>query len=174
MDTEKVYVALDFETADTLPDSACALGLAKVRGQQVVDTLYSLIRPPRPQVMFGWVHGLTWNMVKNSPSFADFWPQVRDFLQDAHYLVAHNAGFDKRVLYACCEAAHIAPPPQPFLCTVKGSRRAGRLPSHKLNVVCQHYGIELDHHNAASDALASAKILIRVHEMGVEDEKFRS
>ena len=37
---DPVYVALDFETADYQPDSACAVGLAKVRGGEVVDTLY--------------------------------------------------------------------------------------------------------------------------------------
>ena len=44
---DPVYAALDFETADYQPDSACAVGLAKVRGGEVVDTLYSLLRPPR-------------------------------------------------------------------------------------------------------------------------------
>ena len=33
---DPVYVALDFETADYQPDSACAVGLAKVRGGEVV------------------------------------------------------------------------------------------------------------------------------------------
>ena len=49
---DPVYVALDFETADYQPDSACAVGLAKVRGGEVVDTLYSLIRPPRRRILF--------------------------------------------------------------------------------------------------------------------------
>ena len=48
---DPVYVALDFETADYQPDSACAVGLAKVRGGEVVDTLYSLIRPPRRRAL---------------------------------------------------------------------------------------------------------------------------
>ena len=46
---DPVYVALDFETADYQPDSACAVGLAKVRGGEVVDTLYSLIRHMGPR-----------------------------------------------------------------------------------------------------------------------------
>ena len=61
---DPVYVALDFETADYQPDSACAVGLAKVRGGEVVDTLYSLIRPPRRRVLFTWVHGITWKDVQ--------------------------------------------------------------------------------------------------------------
>ena len=61
---DPVYVALDFETADYQPDSACAVGLAKVRGGEVVDTLYSLIRPPRRRILFTWVHGITWKDVQ--------------------------------------------------------------------------------------------------------------
>lgn len=69
---DPVYVALDFETADYQPDSACAVGLAKVRGGEVVDTLYSLIRPPRRRILFTWVHGITWKDVQDSPTFLEF------------------------------------------------------------------------------------------------------
>jgi DNA polymerase-3 subunit epsilon len=34
--------------------------------------------------------------------------------------------------------------------------------SFKLNSVCNHFGIELDHHRALSDAIASAEIAIRL------------
>ena len=94
---DPVYVALDFETADYQPDSACAVGLAKVRGGEVVDTLYSLIRPPRRRVLFTWVHGITWKDVQDSPTFLEFWPQMASFLQGVTHLVAHNAPFDRRV-----------------------------------------------------------------------------
>ena len=93
---DPVYVALDFETADYQPDSACAVGLAKVRGGEVVDTLYSLIRPPRRRVLFTWVHGITWKDVQGSPTFLEFWPQMASFLQGVTHLVAHNAPFDRR------------------------------------------------------------------------------
>ena len=83
---DPVYVALDFETADYQPDSACAVGLAKVRGGEVVDTLYSLIRPPRRRVLFTWVHGITWKDVQGSPTFLEFWPQMASFLQGVTHL----------------------------------------------------------------------------------------
>lgn len=73
---DPVYAALDFETADYQPDSACAVGLAKVRGGEVVDTLYSLIRPPRRRILFTLVHGITWKDVQDSPTFLEFWPQM--------------------------------------------------------------------------------------------------
>ena len=33
--------------------------------------------------------------------------------------------------------------------------------SHKLNDMCNYYGIELDHHKADSDSRACAEILLR-------------
>lgn len=157
---EAVYAAVDFETADYQPDSACAVGLAKVRDGRVVDTLYSLIRPPRKRVLFTWVHGLTWEDVRESPTFAEFWPQMATFLEDVTHLVAHNAPFDRRVLEACCQANGLPPPAWPFVCTLQASRRQLKLPSHTLAAVCRHCGIPLNHHHAGSDALAAAQILI--------------
>jgi DNA polymerase III epsilon subunit-like protein len=41
------FVAIDFETADHGPDSACAVGLVRVSGAEIVERKYYLIRPPR-------------------------------------------------------------------------------------------------------------------------------
>lgn len=161
------YVALDFETADYGADSACALGLARVSGGRVEDVWYSLIRPPRKRVCFTRIHGLTWDLVKDSPSFVELWPKISDFIADASFLVAHNAPFDRRVLNACCAASGIPAPDLPFVCTLRAARRALSLPSYKLDAVCAHLGIELAHHHAGSDALAAARILLRLRDPGM-------
>ena len=167
---EPVVVALDFETADNGADAACALGMARVRGSRVEDVFYRRIRPPRRRVCYTDIHGITWNMVKNCPSFGELWPECSAFLQGADYLAAHNAPFDRRILWGCCAAAGVAAPAAPFLCTVRGARKGLRLPRNRLNDVCEHLGIELEHHNAASDALASARIYIylRAHGLPLE------
>ena len=131
-----------------------------LRGGEVVDTLYSLIRPPRRRVLFTWVHGITWKDVQDSPTFLEFWPQMASFLQGVTHLVAHNAPFDRRVLEACCQSNGIALPDLPFVCTLRESRRKLKLPSHKLDAVCRYCGIPPDHHHAGSDAIAAARILI--------------
>lgn len=167
---DPVVVALDFETADRGTDSACALGMARVRDGRVEDTLYALIRPPRTRVYFTEIHGLTWAMLRDCPTFAQLWPRFSAFLEGADYLAAHNAGFDRSILYGCCRAAGVVPPATPFLCTVRGARQGLRLPRNRLNDVCAHLGIELDHHNAASDALAAARIYLHLRERGLPPE----
>ena len=41
----KDFAAIDFETANGRRTSVCSVGVVVVRGGEVVDTLYSLIRP---------------------------------------------------------------------------------------------------------------------------------
>lgn len=160
VDPRGAFVAIDFETADHGADSACAVGVVRVEGLKVVRREVALIRPPRRRVMFTHVHGLTWEKVKDAPPFADVWPQLAPLLDGADILAAHNAGFDSRVLAACCTAAGLAVPPQPFLCTVRLARRTWGLKPNDLASVCRRLGIGLIHHDAGSDAEACARIVI--------------
>ena len=158
------FVALDFETANASRDSACALGLVKIVEAEVVAQRHYLIRPPSS--FFHWfnveIHGITWEMVQDEPTIGQQWTTLSAFLADAHFLVAHNASFDRGVMRACCQRYGVTMPPQKFLCTVSLARQAWPdLESHRLNVVSRFLQIPLKHHDAASDALACAHILLQ-------------
>lgn len=155
------FAAIDFETADYHSDSACSVGVVHVTGNRIVERYHRLIRPPRRKFVFTYIHGLTWNDVRDSPSFGELWPELQHLLDRADFLVAHNASFDSRVLAACCKRAGIRPPRYKFRCTVSMARNMWKLRSAKLPVVCQHLGIALKHHDALSDAEACAKIAMR-------------
>ncbi|MXW87455.1 MAG: 3'-5' exonuclease [Boseongicola sp. SB0667_bin_21] len=155
------FAAIDFETADYHSDSACSVGVVHVKDNSIAERYHRLIRPPRREFVFTYIHGLTWNDVRDSPSFGELWPELRHLLDRADFLVAHNASFDSRVLGACCRLAGISPPRYRFLCTVSMARKMWKLRSARLPVVCQHLGIALEHHDALSDAEACAKIAMR-------------
>lgn len=156
------FVAIDFETADSRPDSACAVGLTKVRKGEIVDRLYALIRPPRSRFspFCVNVHGIHWRDVKNEPVFREFWIENAEFLEDADFLAAHNARFDRAVLGACCTMAGLPIPRLPFVCTVNLARALWNVRPTKLPDVCNFLGLELNHHHAASDADACAGIVM--------------
>jgi DNA polymerase-3 subunit epsilon len=166
---ERNFCAIDFETACNEQASACTLGMVRVRNGEVAETFYSLIKPPAGMEIwasFTDIHGITMNDVRNSPTFAELWPQIKEFIQ-SDVLVAHNAGFDKGVLVACLEYYGIEQAIPPFECTVQCSRKAWKkeidsqeLINCKLNTVSAFLGIELNHHEALSDALACAKIYL--------------
>ncbi len=153
-------MAIDFETADHGPDSACAVGLVRVESLYVVQKKVVLIRPPRTRILFTQIHGITWEMVRDAPSFAEAWHGLAPLLEGASTLVAHNAPFDRRVLAACCSAGGIGLPELPFLCTVQLARRHWGQKPNDLKSVCRRLGIDLVHHDAGSDAEACARIVI--------------
>ena len=98
-------VAIDFETADYGADSACALGIVTIENGNLAKKGFRLIRPPRRRFYFTYIHGIRWSDVETAATFAEVWEELREYWQDADYLVAHNAPFDRGVLRACSLAA---------------------------------------------------------------------
>src|SRR5688572_18624677 len=97
------FLAIDFETANYSSDSACALGLVQVASNRIVAKKEFLIRPPSSKFMFTRIHGITWKQVEKSPTFEDLWPTLLPWFKGSDVIVAHNVGFDRRVLQACCD-----------------------------------------------------------------------
>lgn len=159
------FAAIDFETADYGRDSACAVAVVKVERNRIVDRISSLIRPPRARFVFTYIHGITWDMVRDAPTFAQLWPQLHAWLGGVQFLAAHNASFDRGVLHACCRASGLALPDIPFECTVRMARDTFNIYPTKLDCVCRALGIPLIHHQAESDAEACARIVLAARQV---------
>ena len=111
-------------------------------------------------------------MVQNAPNFAELWEKICPIMSSG-ILVAHNALFDMGVLKRCLHDYGISwKSSAKYLCTVQAGRRLLPGMSHKLNVLCEYYGIELDHHQAESDSRACAEILLRYLESGADAAPF--
>ena len=162
------FVAIDFETADVGADSACAVALVRVEAGRVVARAARLLRPPRPLFAFTHIHGIRWRDVIDEPTFAEAWPGLVPLLAGADFLAAHNAPFDRGVLSACCAVARLAPPPLPFLCTVRLARQVWGIRPTRLPDVCARLGLPLRHHDALSDAEACAGIVLAARDSGAE------
>jgi DNA polymerase-3 subunit epsilon len=160
------FAALDFETANKARDSACALGIVIVSGTRIVHRARHLIRPPTRDFVFTHLHGLTWEDVRDAPTFAEVWRQCRKLLDGVDFLAAHHAEFDHGVLTACCARYRIRRPVWPFVCTVQVARQVWEVYPTKLPDVCRHLGIPLRHHDALSDAEACARIVLAARKAG--------
>lgn len=156
------WAAIDFETATREPNSACALGVAIIEEDRIVESVSWLIRPPFNEYEF-WntnVHGISAEDTALAPEFDEVWWEIRQVLEGTR-LLAHNASFDMRVLRALFESREIDAPPYEYACTVTMARRAlPELPKHTLDTVCDHCGIHLVHHDAASDARGCASVAL--------------
>jgi DNA polymerase-3 subunit epsilon len=160
-------LAIDFETANRSPDSACAIAAVLIKDGAVTDRHMSLMRPYADGFCFSYLHGITAADVKDKPHFDVIWTtELRPLWEQADLLIAHNIAFDLNVLFACSRRAKIVPSPKGYLCTVQLSRRVSpEMPDHKLNTVCSSLGIALHHHDALSDAMGCAAIYQRAVQM---------
>nr|WP_218844606.1 3'-5' exonuclease [Microbacterium pseudoresistens] len=158
------FTAIDFETANSSPASACSVGLVRVRGGEVVATAGWLIRPPAGHDEFQtWnvrIHGIQ----PDDVAAADGWSEQLDRLcafAGADVLVAHNSGFDLNVLRRACEATGDAPPPYRSLCSLQVARKVYQLDSYRLPIAAAAAGFgAFAHHDALADAKACAQIVI--------------
>ena len=157
------FTAIDFETANEQRESACAIGVAVVRSGRIVETYQTLLRPRELRV--DWrnfeVHGIPETALHDAPTLADVWP---DLLPHLHWqpVVAHNSAFDVSVLEHTLRAYAVPMPAFHCLCSVKLARAAWpQLERHRLNHLAEFFGLELDHHDALSDARACAEITVR-------------
>lgn len=160
--TPDTWVAIDFETATREPTSACAVGIAIVRGGRIAECSSWLVQPPFNEYEF-WntkVHGIGPDDTELAPDFREIWFELQPILASGH-LLAHNASFDMRVLRALIDRLELPAPAINYACTVSMARRAfPDLSSHRLDSVCDHCGIGLMHHDAASDAAACAAVAL--------------
>lgn len=154
------FVALDFETANRYRNSACAVAAVRVEDGHVVDQFHQLIQPPFRYFEFTYIHGIDWPAVRRARTFRLIWPRLWNLLNGVDFVAAHNAPFDRSVLRACCDWYGIQMPRTPFRCTVRIARATWGLRPTTLRHVADFLGLDLDHHNAASDARACADIVL--------------
>lgn len=156
------FVAIDFETANNNPNSACQLAAVVVRGSHITDEHCWLIRPPSdyfsPRNIA--VHGIRPSQVRNSPSMADVWTELQGIL-DGEVIIAHNARFDLGVLVHSLAAHDIACPLLEFTCTRLLARNTwpGR-EGYGLKPLGEWLGVDFRHHDALEDARCCAKIAL--------------
>ncbi len=160
-------LAIDFETANNAPDSACAVGIAVLRSNAPVISSSWLIKPPPGEFLFTGIHGITERHVINEKAFGDVWPEIEPAWNESTYIAAHNASFDLRVLRALAARNGLKISSKPVICTLQLARTAWVLDSYKLSNICRHLRIPLNHHEAGSDASACAHIIGKALAAGV-------
>ena len=102
----------------------CSVGMVIVRGGEIVDKFYSLIKP-EPEYYNYWcsqVHGLCAEDTDNAPVFPEVWKQIEPLIEGLP-LVAHNKAFDESCLKAVFRVYHMDYPDYEFQCTCIASRK---------------------------------------------------
>lgn len=175
---EENWVVVDVETTGGTPTRGhrvTEVAAVRVCGGRIADTFCTLVNPERPiPGMITSLTGISNAMVAQQPRFAQVAGQVSGALQGCVF-VAHNAGFDWRFLSHEMQMATGMTLSGRQLCTVRLSRRLlPQLPSRSLDGLAMWFGVEIEsRHRALDDAVATAKVLLRLidllEEQGVGD-----
>lgn len=149
------FTAVDFETANNDPSSICQIGIARFENGVLTETVDQYVRPPdnRYQYYNTKIHGITSQQTEQAPNFAEVWPSIEHLFHQQH-VVAHNMQFDSTCLKQTLKYYGLPPSYYTKHCTVKIYKRG-------LAHLCALYHIELQHHNAFSDALACGMLFIK-------------
>ncbi|TRX27991.1 3'-5' exonuclease [Flavobacterium franklandianum] len=147
------FTAIDFETATGYRNSICQVGLVRVENGIVTKEINLLVQPPDNYYWsrFTDIHGIAAKDTLNAPSFAQVWQQIIPFIENQN-VVSHNGfGFDFPVLGITLEYYGLQIPNYNKFCTYK---------IYKTNLanLSEKYAIQLNHHDALSDARACGQL----------------
>ncbi|MBQ8075698.1 MAG: 3'-5' exonuclease [Oscillospiraceae bacterium] len=163
------YIAFDVETPNHNNDRMSAIGISVIENGEITDEFYSLVNPETFYDPFNvQLTGISEELTANQPTFSDLWETIGPKLSSG-ILVAHNAPFDLSVLNSCLRTYGISwQDSVPYVCTVQMSRKLYPNMRHNLNVMCDFFDIDLDHHNAGSDSHACGELLLRMIREGAD------
>ncbi|MFZ4263560.1 exonuclease domain-containing protein [Sphingobacterium sp. HJSM2_6] len=168
------FTAIDFELATANYNSICSVGIVNVLEGKIVNEFYSLVRPPDNKYMWqtSRVHGIKAKHTNAAPSFLELYPSIKELLL-AQRMVAHDELLDRSVLKETMKFYGL--PYHELLlanlweCTSKIYRAIG-FERTKLSICCELMGVELQHHDALSDARATAELYLK-RDLAIEIKK---
>jgi DNA polymerase-3 subunit epsilon len=161
------FAIVDVETTGFSPargDRIVEIAIVKLESDGTISSQYhSLVNPGRDPGPTH-IHGLSSKHLKHAPTFEEIAGDVLGDL-NGNAIVAHNASFDWRFIEAEFNRINVVLPLVDCICTMRLSRLVDQgTTSRKLASLCRHFEIEYsEHHSALSDALATARLLVKLH-----------
>jgi DNA polymerase-3 subunit epsilon len=167
VDLDRPLASAEFLVVDTetngLAGDACELteiGAVLVGGGELHDRWETLlgVREPLSRGIQRFT-GITQAMVDEAPPAEAMLPELAEQIR-GRVLVAHSAGFDRRVLIQAFARAGLPWPSPPSLCTVALARRLHPLArQRRLQPLAESLGIDVDvTHRALADAETCARV----------------
>lgn len=158
------FVVIDVETACHRASSICQIGIVGFAGGREVFAYETLVNPQDAFSPFNSrLHGIGPHHVADQPSFPRLYGTLLEHL-GGRVAVAHS-NFDHGALSAACKIAGLPMIRSRWLDSVKVARHAWPdLPTHRLNALAAHLGLEHKHHDALSDARVAGWVVVRAME----------
>ncbi len=145
LDTETTGV--DTKTCHPV-EVALLLTTYKGKERHAEEKLDVIVKPPEPCSFEAMaVHHITHKMVEDKPTLLELAPQVMPLVEQADFVVAHNAPFDMEILERTAAYAFIKDEKQRFTINTLDTLRLAHhmwndLPSYKLQVLRYRFGLD--------------------------------
>jgi DNA polymerase-3 subunit epsilon len=158
------FVVIDVETACQRASSICQIGIVGFAGGREVFAYETLVDPQDSFSPFNIrLHGIGPQHVAGQPNFPRLYGTLLELL-GGRVTVAHS-NFDHGALSGACRIAGLPMIRSRWLDSVKVARHAWPdLPTHRLNALAGHLGLEHKHHDALSDARVAGWVVIHAME----------
>ena len=156
------FLTIDFEVASRYEYSPCSVSIYNFTETSYNKILSTLINPGDVffDSKFTELHGITKDMVKNAPSVEEVMRNICTIIKDK-FLFAHNASYDVHKVIDGCNYYNIDIPNFKYADSLVVAKRTWKgLINYKLNTISEFLNIELNHHNADSDAIACGEIIL--------------
>ncbi len=160
------FVVFDIETTGLSKDNdrITEIGAVKIKDGKITDKFSTFVNPEIhiPEEITD-LTGIDDEMVKYAPKIEEVLPEFMEFFGDS-VLVAHNAPFDTGFIRAKAEKAGLGVIRNTVVDTLELAKCLyPELKKYKLNLVCDHLGVELKgHHRAVNDAAATAEVFVKM------------
>lgn len=159
------FVAFDTETTGLDPKKGrvVEIGAVRFRNGRILAHKSWLINPQcRIPYWAQKIHGISTEMVQDSPGFAEAYRQFEEFVGDS-VLIAHNAGFDISFIDREVERNKLEPPRNPVVDSLALFRTwFPDATSYSLEPLVDHLGIDSDtFHRAEADSRYVALIFAK-------------
>lgn len=161
-------VVLDFETSGMSPDHGgrvTEVAAIRIEGGQITQRFVSLVNAGVEIPSFiTQLTGITQAMVDQAPPADEVFADLLAFIGN-DYLVAHNASFDEKFLFAEAENIQQTPKHRGTICSVKLARRLRPgLQSYSLGPLAYQLGIKFNGraHRAEADAEVTARLMLHL------------
>lgn len=165
------YAIIDSETTG-LHGEICDLAIVSIDG----TVLFNKLLHPKCKIEEGAmaVHGITESMVATARTFAEEFPEIETALK-GKVIIAYNESFDKERLWHTAREHGMTPPHRwCWECLMLAYAKFWGMPGRygefrwqKLQDACRQQSVPLvQEHRALPDALAVAKLIQRLAELG--------
>lgn len=162
-------VSLDFETANNKRASVCSIGYVVEENGVIVKEEEIIVNPKAEFSNINVkIHRIKDADVQDAPTWDIVWTQIEEYITDSTLVIAHNL---KSMELSCirqeCERYGME---LPLFAKVQGhnnmtcdtlqlaKEKLPNLENYKLSTLADNFNIELEHHNALSDAKACLEL----------------